>query len=118
MTPYTEIQIQNDPCSGSFEPLFQRYWNGTKASRYCYDERNCTVQPTSNPVKQSLFWRVPEISNTTTANETDASGLNETATANETSEINYIDQYICAKRGGKSYLNATLPVDDQCPAGT
>ena len=118
VTPYTEIRIQNTTCNGSVEPLFQRYWNGTKASRYCYNEGNCTVQQANNPVKQSLFWRVPEISNTTTTNETDTAGLNETDTVNETAEISYINQYICAKRGGKSYLNATLPVDDLCPAGT
>ena len=41
VTPITEITVQSEPCD---EPLFQRFWNGTKASRYCYEERsNCTI---------------------------------------------------------------------------
>ena len=86
--PYTELIVQNSPCSTPYEPLFVRHWSGTDK---CTDF-SCALQPAIEHITQTEF--------------------NFDVTNQETDQR----LYICAKRGGASYLNATHADDaGVCP---
>ena len=70
--PYVSIEVQDDPCNGKQEPLFARYWNGTRAVRDCEttlvdgsETDNCTTIMASIARNQIVFWAKPIPSNDT-----------------------------------------------------
>ena len=61
----SNINVQSDPCSGNYEPLFNRFWNGTLEGSYCNGEEteNCPYYSKAKAVNQTLFSEAPPITN-------------------------------------------------------